>query len=109
MALSLEDIAHLLASRGVTPRDRSVPFGIAWTMAGVMGAAWRIFRRKGEPPITRQMLRLIGKDFTLDIRRARDELGYSPVTSVADGMRRMQTSGAAPDGAAVDGIRLAAR
>lgn len=77
-------------------------------MAGVMGAAWRIFRRKGEPPITRQMLRLIGKDFTIDIRRAREELGYSPVTSVADGMRGMQPLEATSVRTATDGNRLAA-
>lgn len=88
-------LTRLLGSRGVTPRDRAVPFGVAWAMAGVMGAVWRIFRRKGEPPITRQMLRLIGKDFTVDISHARNQLGYAPVISPSDGMRRMQVSGAA--------------
>ena len=83
-------LTRLLASRGVTPKDRAVPFGIAWTMAGVMGAVWRIFRRKGEPPVTRQMLRFIGKDFTIDVSRARNQLGYAPVISAADGMRAMQ-------------------
>lgn len=82
-------LTRLLACRGVTPKDRSVPFGVAWTMAGVMGTAWRLLRRKGEPPITRQMLRLIGKDFTLDISRARGELGYAPVLSLDDGYRMM--------------------
>ncbi len=82
-------LTRLLQSRGVTPGDRAVPFAVAWTMAGVMGTVWRLLRRKGEPPITRQMLRLIGKDFTVDIRRAREALGYAPVTSPADGMRRM--------------------
>lgn len=90
-------LTRLLASRGVTPKDRSTSFGLAWTMAGLMGAAWRIFRRKGEPPITRQMLRLIGQDFTVDICRARDELGYEPVISPADGMRLMKPGAAAPD------------
>ena len=85
-------LTRLLGSRGVTPKDRAVPFGIAWTMAGVMGAVWRIFRRKGEPPITRQMLRLIGKDFTIDVSRARNQLGYAPVISTADGMRAMQAN-----------------
>lgn len=89
-------LTRLLGSRGVTPRDRAVPFDVAWAMAGVMGAVWRIFRRKGEPPITRQMLRLIGKDFTIDISRARNQLGYAPVISPADGMRGMPASGAAP-------------
>ena len=82
-------LTRLLASRGVTPKGRSVPFAVAWTMAGVMGTAWRLLRLKGEPPITRQMLRLIGKDFTLDISRARTELGYTPVLTPEDGFRMM--------------------
>lgn len=53
-------------------------------MTGMMGALWRILHRKGEPPITRQMLRLIGQDFTVDIRCAREELGYAPVISPSD-------------------------
>ncbi|MGC4406727.1 NAD-dependent epimerase/dehydratase family protein [Rhizobium rosettiformans] len=100
-------LTRLLGSRGVTPKDRSVPFGVAWAMAGLMGAVWQAFRRKGEPPISRQMLRLIGKDFTIDISRARDELGYAPVISPADGMRRMCPGDAAPANTAVDQTRLA--
>ncbi|BEV10587.1 NAD-dependent epimerase/dehydratase family protein [Asticcacaulis sp. DW145] len=83
-------LTRLLGSRGVIPKDRNVPFGLAWALAGLMGAVWRAFRRKGEPPITRQMLRLIGKGFTIDISRARLELGYAPLISPADGMRRMR-------------------
>lgn len=82
-------LTRLLASRGVTPTGRAVPFRVAWMMAGLMGAVWRLLRLAGEPPITRQMLRLIGKDFTLDISRARSELGYAPVLTPEDGFRRM--------------------
>lgn len=82
-------LTRLLATRGVRPDDRGVPFGIAWTMAGIMGAVWRLLRLKGEPPLTRQMLRLMGKDFTVDISRARKELGYAPVLSPEDGLRMM--------------------
>jgi nucleoside-diphosphate-sugar epimerase len=82
-------LTRLLATRGVQPGNRAVPFGIAWTMAGIMGAVWRLLRLKGEPPLTRQMLRLIGKDFTIDISRAQRELGYAPVLSPEDGLRMM--------------------
>ncbi|WP_439573783.1 NAD-dependent epimerase/dehydratase family protein [Phreatobacter sp.] len=84
-------ISSLLATRGVIPKDRSVPFPLAWTMAGVMGAAWKALRLSGEPPITRQMLRLIGKPFTVNIAKARAELGYSPRMSFAEGLAAMQS------------------
>lgn len=101
-------LTRLLGSRNVTPKERRVPFGVAWAMAGLMGAVWRAFRRKGEPPITRQMLRLIGKDFTIDITRAREELGYVPVISPAEGMGRMRPGDAAATIVTVDQTHLAA-
>lgn len=83
-------ISSLLATHGVIPKDRSVHFPLAWTMAGLMGAAWKALRLSGEPPITRQMLRLIGKPFTVDITKARAELGYSPRMGFAEGLAAMQ-------------------
>ncbi|MBQ2263756.1 MAG: NAD-dependent epimerase/dehydratase family protein [Loktanella sp.] len=82
-------LTQLLATRGVQPGNRAVPFGIAWMMAGIMDVVWRLLRLKGEPPITRQMLRLMGKDFTVDISRAQRDLGYAPVLSPEDGLRIM--------------------
>lgn len=82
-------ISALLATRGVVPKDRAVPFRLAWMMAGVMGAAWRLLGRSGEPPITRQMLRLIGKPFTINIAKARADLGYVPRVSFAEGIALM--------------------
>lgn len=82
-------ISALLATRGVVPKDRGVPFRLAWMMAGIMGAAWRLLGRSGEPPITRQMLRLIGKPFTISIAKARAELGYLPRVRFAEGIAAM--------------------
>jgi len=83
-------IAPLLATRGVDPGERAVPFGAAWALAGVMGFVWRALRLQGEPPITRQMLRLIGKDFTIDIAKAESELGYSAVVGWEQGLAEMR-------------------
>ena len=60
-------VSDLLATRGVKAGDKSVSFGVAWMLAGVMGFFWNLFNLKGEPPVTRQMLRLIGKPFTVNI------------------------------------------
>lgn len=72
-------VTDLLATRGLPPIKRSVPFAIAWGIASVMEGIWRTFRLKSKPPLTRQMLRMIGKAFTLDDSKARSELGYRPV------------------------------
>jgi nucleoside-diphosphate-sugar epimerase len=83
-------MTDLLATRHVVPPKASVPFGIGWWMARCMEAIWRVFRIGGEPPITRQMLRMIGMPFTLNISRARRELGYQPVVTWQSGIAAMQ-------------------
>ena len=85
-----EVMGTLLATQGVDPGNRSAPLGVAWFLATVMEAAWRRFRLKGEPPLTRQMLRLVGYDFTMSDRRARDELGYAPVVTWEQGVEEMR-------------------
>lgn len=80
----------LVGTKGVEIKARSVPLGVAWFMASLMEFVWRTFRRSGEPPLTRQMLRLVGYDFTVSDSRARDELGYAPVTSWAQGIAAMR-------------------
>jgi nucleoside-diphosphate-sugar epimerase len=65
---------------------------MAWTVAGVMGFVWRAFRLKGEPPITRQMLQLLGKPFTLRIDKAKRELGYRPRVTWNQGIAEMRAS-----------------
>jgi nucleoside-diphosphate-sugar epimerase len=82
-------IGGLLATRGVDGGEKSIGFGTAWTMAGIMGAIWRIFRIKGEPPITRQMLRLIGQPFTVRIDKAKRDRGYVPRVSWRQGIEEM--------------------
>lgn len=83
-------ISALLSTRGVTVADKAVPFRVAWVMAGLMGATWRLLRLKGHPPITRQMLRLIGKPFTIRTDKIRTELGYSPRTTMSNGLAAMR-------------------
>jgi len=82
-------LGALLATRGVKAEDKSVSFAMAWRLAGVMGVVWRLFGLKGEPPITRQMLRLIGKPFTIRIDKARRDLDYSPKVSWQQGIAQM--------------------
>lgn len=85
-----EVLSALLATRGVEPPKRSAPLPVAWTVARAMEWVWCTFGRTGEPPITRQMLRLMGLPFTLDITKAQRELGYRPIVSWEQGLAEMR-------------------
>jgi nucleoside-diphosphate-sugar epimerase len=49
----------------------------------------------GRPPLTRLALWLSALEATIDITRARAELGYAPVTTVDEGMRELSSGGIA--------------
>jgi hypothetical protein len=52
-----------------------------------MDAAWAILRKDGDPPVSRSMMRMIGREFNVSDAAARRELGYIGRTSRADGLR----------------------
>ncbi len=83
-------ITELLGTQGVTPGDRSLPPALARAMAAGAEGVWRTFRLRGSPPITRLAYWLSAQECTLDISRARDELGYEPVRSVPEGMQQLR-------------------
>jgi nucleoside-diphosphate-sugar epimerase len=66
---------------------RSFPFWAAWQIGGLQQqlADWRLLKN---PAITRGLLRLIGKDFTISIAKARRDLGWTPKVTRAQGAAR---------------------
>jgi nucleoside-diphosphate-sugar epimerase len=79
----------LLATQGVQTTDKSMSFAMAWRIAGVMSFVWRTLGLKSEPPLTRQMLQLIGKPFTVRTGKAARNLGYQPVVTWQQGVNEM--------------------
>lgn len=84
-----EALSQFLAARGVTDRAPTAPMSLAWPAATLMEAAWRALPLGGQPPLTRQMLRMVGFDFTLCDARARDDLGYRPIVGWREGIEAM--------------------
>ncbi|MNU07636.1 hypothetical protein D3C72_2533150 [compost metagenome] len=62
---------------------------MAWQLAGIMAFVWRLFALPGEPPITRQLLQLIGNPFTVNTLKAQRILGYRPRLSWRQGLEAM--------------------
>lgn len=84
-----EMISGMAASAGVRLPDRSIPSWAASAAAAATEAAWRVLRLKREPPLTRHAAMVMAKHCVLDGRRAKRDLGYEPVISVEEGLRRM--------------------
>jgi nucleoside-diphosphate-sugar epimerase len=85
-------ITRLLATQGVEAPTRSVPTRVARAAAATSEAAWRLLPLPGRPPLTRLTVWVSGLETTLDITRARDELGYAPVKTIDQGLAEMSRS-----------------
>jgi nucleoside-diphosphate-sugar epimerase len=85
-----EFVTRLLATQGIEVGDRTLPRGVAAALATTGEAAWRILPLPGRPPLTRLAFWLASQECTIDISRARRDLGYSPVTSIDQGMEELQ-------------------
>jgi nucleoside-diphosphate-sugar epimerase len=82
-------VTRLLAIQGPQPPRRSVPRRVAGALAAVAEAAWRALPLPGRPPLTRLAVWLSGLEATIDISRARTELGYAPVRTVDEGLAEL--------------------
>jgi nucleoside-diphosphate-sugar epimerase len=94
-AVFREFITELLEANGVEVPGRSMPAPVARFAATASEGAWRTFRLKGSPPVTRLAYWLSAQECTIDISRARSELGYEPAISRVDGLTELRAGAAA--------------
>ncbi|WP_394540585.1 NAD-dependent epimerase/dehydratase family protein [Lysobacter enzymogenes] len=77
--VAIWNVIDRLADALSLPRPRKrVPKPLALALASAVEAFHRRFRPDTEPPLLRYGVELLSVDMTLDIARARDELGYRP-------------------------------
>lgn len=79
---------RLFQQLGMEFRKIHIPFSVAFSLVGIIEGCHRFFLPEKEPLLTRYSLSVIGKNQTLDITRAREELGYSPAISIDVGIKR---------------------
>ncbi|HEX8075246.1 MAG TPA: NAD-dependent epimerase/dehydratase family protein [Thermoleophilaceae bacterium] len=89
-----EFVTDLLATQGVQAPDKDVPAGAVRALAVVLEAAWRVLPLPGAPPVTRFTSWVASLDCTIDISKARRELGYQPVRSIPDGLEELRAAAA---------------
>jgi nucleoside-diphosphate-sugar epimerase len=86
-------ITELVGTHGVEIPDKGVPKGLASAVAAGSEAVFRTLRLKGPPPLTRMAYWLSALECTIDISKAREELGYAPVRTIEDGMAELRSDG----------------
>lgn len=82
-------VTRLLATAGLEPGDGELPVRVANAIAVGGEAAWRALPLPGRPPLTRMALWVSSQECTIDISRARKELGYTPVKTIDDGLAEL--------------------
>jgi len=85
-------VTQLLATQGLEIPERKLPLGVARAVCAVGETAWRVLPLPGQPPLTSFGLWFLTQECTIDMSRARRELGYSPVTSVDQGMQELRST-----------------
>lgn len=83
-------LTELLATQGVSAPTRSVPYGVAKTVAAAGETLWRSLRLKGAPPLDYMSMWVSSRECTIDITKARTELGYQPMKTQQQGLAELR-------------------
>lgn len=67
-------------------RYKKVPYGVAFRLAELLEWVSRTFQNNKEPLLTKYTVSVISKTQTLNIEKAKKELGYEPKISVNEGI-----------------------
>lgn len=88
-------VTALLATQGVRAPDKEAPAAVARIAGPVLEGLWGLMRRDAPPPLTRLTYWLSAQECTIDISKARSQLGYEPVRTREEGMAELRRAAAA--------------
>jgi nucleoside-diphosphate-sugar epimerase len=86
-------ITEILALAGLPPVRKSISLPAAWAVGAACETVYSVLRLSGEPPMTRFLAAQLARSHYFNITRARQDLGYEPAISTAEGMRRLAAAG----------------
>lgn len=87
-----ELINRILAAAHLPPVKRSVPPGLAYAVGAVLESLWRLFGAQSEPRMTRFVARQLATAHWFNLSAAKRDLGYAPIVTMAEGLRRLEAS-----------------
>jgi 2-alkyl-3-oxoalkanoate reductase len=84
-----EWINEVLALAGAPPVRKSISLPAAWMVGAFWETVYSLLRLPGQPPMSRFLARQSAASHYFNIKRAREDFGYQPTVSMAEGMRRL--------------------
>lgn len=81
---------RVLATVGLPPVVKRVPYSVAWTGGALLEMAYRVMGKRDEPPMTRFVARQLATSHWFDISAARRDFGYAPAVQVDEGLKRLR-------------------
>lgn len=82
----------LLQAVGAPLVEKTIPFGVAYSVGMVCEGLWHLLPLKGEPPMTRFLAEQLATTHWYSMEPARQDFGYVPKISVAEGLARLRAS-----------------
>ena len=85
-------INQLLIALRIDPPTKSISYGMARNLGGLLEVIYRVFRLPGEPRMTRFLAGQLATSHYFDISRARRDFNYEAIISPEEGMKRLLKS-----------------
>ena len=82
-------INEILRLAGLDPVSKRIPFPVAWHLGYAMEVAYSLLRKTEEPRMTRFLAAQLATSHYFDISAAREDFGFAPRISTAEGMQRL--------------------
>ena len=80
----------ILAAADLPPVNRSISVKTARRIGAILEWVYQTFRLPGEPQMTRFVAEELATSHWFDMRAAREDLGYRPLISTEEGLRRLR-------------------
>ncbi|MCL1123724.1 NAD-dependent epimerase/dehydratase family protein [Shewanella surugensis] len=81
---------RILACKGLPEVSQRVPSSLAYVVGAALELSYRLLRKQNEPIMTRFVARQLSTHHYFDISAAKQDLGYTPLISIDEGMQLLK-------------------